>query len=232
MNDLLSRAFDEELSEADERALAELLKSDEAAALRYLELARDEALLAEAVVEARAVRALEAPSRSRWLVAAALLIAAGTLFLAPTPSTPPRPAAGTGLRAEYFDRPDLTEPRATRIDSFLDFHWTSGSPDPAVAPGSWSARWSGTLRPRTSGPHTFHLTADDGVRLWIGDRLLIDHWKEQTRTERAGSTLLEAGVTVPIRLEYFNLNGPGALRLTWSGPSFPKETVPPDVLFR
>jgi hypothetical protein len=235
MNDLLARAFDEELSDADERALAELLKTDDAAALRYLELARDEALLAETVVETRAVHALTGPepSRSRWAVAAALLVAAFTLVLAPSPgpSTSPQLPPGTGLRAEYFGQPDLTQPRVVRIDSFLDFLWSDGRPDPAIRGDSWSARWTGTLRPRTSGPHTFHVSADDGCRLWIGERLTVDHWKQQTRTERAGAAVLEAGVAVPIRLEYFNVGGPGSLRLTWSGPGFPKQAVPPDVLF-
>ncbi len=235
MNELLLRAFDEDLSEADERALADLLKSDDAAALRYLELARDEALLAETVAESSAGRALAAaaPARSRWAVAAALLVAAVTLVLAPPPgpSTSPTFPPGTGLRAEYFDRPDLSLPRAVRIDSFLDFEWSAGTPDPAVAPGTWSVRWTGTLRPRLSGSHSFHVLADDGCRLWIGERLLIDHWKVQTRTERSAATSFAAGVAVPIRLEYFNHEGPGALRLSWSAPSLPKEVVPPDVLF-
>lgn len=234
MKDLLERAFDKTLSPEEERDLAELLKRDDAAALRYLELARDEALLAETVVASRARRALtasEAP-RSRWAVAAALLLAAVTLFLSPEPeTTSPSFPPGTGLRAEYFNEPDLTHPRLVRVDSFLDFQWSSGTPDPAVAPGTWSARWTGTLRPRVSGPHAFHVAADDGCRLWIGERLLVDHWSPQTRTEREGSADLQAGVPVALRLEYFNQEGPGSLRLSWTEPSRPKTPVPPDVLF-
>lgn len=233
MNGLPHRAFDEPLSEADERALAELLKNDDEAALLYLELARDEALLAECVVTARAVQAIAAPPRSRWAVAAAIFVAAVTLVLAPPPGPSPSPSCppGTGLRAEYFDRPDLSRPRLTRIDSFLDFRWNAGAPDPALSSGSWSARWTGTLRPRAAGLHDFSVHSDDGCRLWIDGRLVVDHWSEQTRTERSGTAFLAPDAAVSLRLEYFNKGGPGSLRLSWTEPGLPKRTVPPDVLF-
>jgi hypothetical protein len=233
MKDLLLRAFDEELSEDEGRALAELIRTDDEAALRYLELARDEALLAECVVTARAGRALAPAPRSRWAVAAAIFLAAVTLVLAP----PPEPASsptfppGTGLRAEYFNRPDLSQPRLTRIDSFLDFRWNAGAPDPALSSGSWSARWTGTLRARTAGLHGFSVHSDDGCRLWIDERLVVDHWSEQTRTERSGGAYLAPDAAVSLRLEYFNKGGPGSLRLSWTEPGLPQRTVPPDVLF-
>lgn len=235
MNELLARAFDAPLDEAEERALAELLRRDDDALLAYLRLARDEALLAEAVAEARASRALreevEAP-RSRWSVAAALLLAALTLFLAPPgPSPAPLLPLGRGLRAEYFEGTELARPRVARVDAFLDFHWGIRPPDPAVAAGPWSARWSGALRPRLSGRHALHVAADDGCRLWIDERLVLDHWREQTRTERSAEVELAAERDVAIRLEYFNRPGPGSLRLSWTEPGRPRELVPPDVLF-
>jgi len=235
MNELLTRAFDEPLDDADESALAELLKRDDDALLSYLRLAHDEALLAEAVAEARASlslkREIDSP-RSRGSVAAALLLAALTLFLSPpSPSPSPLQPLGRGLLGEYFDGPELARPRASRIDAFLDFHWSVRPPDPAVAPGPWSARWSGTLRPRLSGPHALHVASDDGCRLWVDERLVLDHWRDQTRTERSVDVELAAERPVALRLEYFNREGPGSLRLAWTEPGRAKEPVPPDVLF-
>ena len=221
------------MNDLDDQALADRIMSDDAFARLYLELARDEALLAELVRASRARRALAPETRSRWAVAAALLVAAVTLVLAPPPgpATSPTFPPGTGLRAEYFDRPDLTQRRAVRIDSFLDFSWGDGTPDVAVAAGTWSARWTGAIKVRTAGAYTFHVLSDDGCRLWIGERLVLDRWKDQGRTEHAGPATLPAGEAVAIRLEYFNNAGPGALRLSWSGPGVAKEVVPSDVLF-
>ncbi len=68
------------------------------------------------------------------------------------------------------------------------------------------------------GPHTFRLTSDDGARLLIGGRLLIDHDGRHNATPRESQPVrLEAG---PHRLliEHFDAGGSRALRLEWKRP--------------
>jgi hypothetical protein len=88
-------------------------------------------------------------------------------------------AGGTGLRGEYFDTPDLTGPALTRIDPTVNFEWGSGAPVASVAPGTYSARWTGQVFTFETGQYSFFTTADDGVRLWVNGQLVIDRWSDR-----------------------------------------------------
>src|SRR6187397_1297417 len=87
--------------------------------------------------------------------------------------------ADTGLTAQYFDNKDFTALKLTRTDAKIDFNWGSGSPASSIAPDTFSVRWSGTLVAPRSESYTFHTTSDDGVRLWIDGKLVIDHLSNQ-----------------------------------------------------
>src|SRR5688572_30340269 len=65
-------------------------------------------------------------------------------------------AVGDGLKADYFDSVDLTEHRLTRVDKKVSFGWGTGSPDPAIAPDTFSARWTGQVLAPTTGVYQFH----------------------------------------------------------------------------
>ena len=41
---------------------------------------------------------------------------------------------------------------------------------------TFSVRWTGQVQPQFGETYTFHVTADDGVRLWVRGQLLIDRW--------------------------------------------------------
>jgi hypothetical protein len=86
---------------------------------------------------------------------------------------------GTGLTGQYFDNSDLTGLKKTTIDGAINFNWGAGSPDPSIAPDSFSARWAGLIEPKFSESYSFITTADDGVRLWVDGQLLIDRWTDR-----------------------------------------------------
>jgi len=94
----------------------------------------------------------------------------------------------------------------------------------------FSARWTGFITSRRSGEHTFHAQSKDRVRLWVGERLVIDNWADHSRAEDQGLIELEAGRKYPIRLEYFYKGGTGVMKLAWSSASLPKEPIPPAAL--
>ena len=90
-------------------------------------------------------------------------------------------ATGTGLFAEYFDDVALISRRMSRNDVAVNFDFGTGAPDPAIQPDTFAVRWTGKLRPAFTETYTFHVTADDGVRLWVGGELLIDRWTPANR---------------------------------------------------
>lgn len=144
----------------------------------------------------------------------------------PTTPLPPTNGSGSGLTATYFDSRDFTTRKLLRTDAVVDFAWGSGSPDSAIGADTFSVRWSGSVEAQHTQTYTFHVIADDGVRLWVGGRQLIDRWIDQAPTEASGSIALTAGQRYPIVLEYYENRGGATARLLWSGPSTAKQIIP------
>ncbi len=110
----------------------------------------------------------------------------------------------------------------------------------SVAPGGTiGIRWAGAIEPQFSETYTFYAESDEGVRLWIGDKLVLDNEQNLRRGERgevSGTIALEAGVKVDTQVEYYSPRSTqdGRRRkvaLRWSSPSVPKEFVPAERLF-
>jgi hypothetical protein len=114
--------------------------------------------------------------------------------------------------AEYFNNDALSgSPVVTRNESTIDNNWGSGSPAPGVNVDNFSVRWTGSLR-LSGGRYRFESETDDGVRLYIDDRLVIDQWRTQDAT-RYGADIDLAEGSHTIRLEYFDRNGDAVARL-------------------
>ncbi|MEY4200768.1 MAG: hypothetical protein RLZZ265_2508 [Verrucomicrobiota bacterium] len=146
-------------------------------------------------------------------------------------SLPPEVAAlmkgqGFGLLGTYYERVDLSGRPVHRLDAAINFDWELGEPIVGVQKDYFSARWSGQLEAPVSGKFTFHLDADDGARLWVGDRLVCDAWRISDSSEISGTMDLQAGQLYDLRLEYYDNLGPAHLRLSWTGPGIPKSVVP------
>jgi WD40 repeat protein len=152
----------------------------------------------------------------------------------PPPFCPPpaeAPEGPNGLRAELFADPYLRRCVKVRYDAQVNFDWGEGSPDPLVPGDFFSVRWTGWLKAPKPGRYTLRLEADDGARLWLDGRLLIDLWQ--------GGVPKSHGVEVElterpheIRVEYFELTVTASVRLSWAQKDgFAREPVPPWALF-
>jgi hypothetical protein len=160
------------------------------------------------------------------------IVPTSQLYASASPSCPaPVTGSGTGLQGEYFDNLDLATSRITRVDPYVNFDWMYGTPDPAVGPDTFSARWTGQIQPRYGGRYTFYTLSDDGVRLQIGDQLVIGNWTDHMPTENTGSIELEAGQRYDVRLEFYDNDQLAQVRFLWSSECQPKEVVPPAQLY-
>src|SRR5512132_843465 len=138
--------------------------------------------------------------------------------------TPPQP----GLRAEYFD--GYMDPVLERIEPTLDHDWTDGAPGDGVGKDRFSARWTGSLVPLESGTYTLATETDDGVRLWVDGKLVIDDWHGHFVTRNEAVVELQAGVPAEIRVDYFELDLAASARLLWSSAALPEEVIPTERL--
>ncbi len=121
----------------------------------------------------------------------------------------------TGVTGEYFDNMKLSgTPVVTRIDSMVDFTFGTKSPADGLPEDQFSVRWRGKIIP----PDTiYHIgtSADDGARLYLNGKLLINDWIEHGEKPISANVKLIPGKEYEIVFEYFE-NGMGACaRLTW-----------------
>ncbi len=148
------------------------------------------------------------------------------------PPAGPKPARGDGLRGAYFANMELKgAPVAVRVDPMIGFDWGSGSPLPGLPRDYFSVRWTGWIVPPRTGTFTFFTKSDDGVRLWINEKLLLGRWIRRGSAEDAAQVNLRAWAPARIRMEYFDNAGVANMTIFWSGPGGSKEIVPPGVLY-
>ena len=95
---------------------------------------------------------------------------------------------------------------------------------------AFSIRWTGTVTPKYSETYTFTTRSDDGVRLFVNGKRVIDNWTDHGSAEDTATVALTAGKPCDLKLEYFNSAGGGEMRLFWQSASQPRTLVPADAL--
>jgi hypothetical protein len=103
-------------------------------------------------------------------------------------------------------------------------------PDDAPAEG-FGLRFTGYVRVPRAGIYTFVLSSDDGSRLSIGDRVVVDHDGPHAMSERRGQVALHRGWH-PMEVLYFQAGGAKGLLLEVEGPGVTRREVPASWLGR
>jgi len=141
------------------------------------------------------------------------------------------PAAGSGLLGQYFTGTNFQSLATSRTDKTINFNWGSTAPATGVQADGYSVRWTGQVMPEYSQTYTFYTNSDDGIRLWVDGKVLVDNWTNHGATENAGTIALTAGQKYDVKVEYFENIGNAVAQLSWSSPSRAKEIVPESRLF-
>jgi outer membrane protein OmpA-like peptidoglycan-associated protein len=127
--------------------------------------------------------------------------------------------AQSGLLGEYFDGTNFERKIASRRDDKIDFYWDFKSPMDGIAPEAFSIRWTAKLIAPESGQFLISLTVDDGVRMWLDGKPLINAWELHDKSYFSNYTYLEKGKTYDIKIEYYNGTREGMIKLKWQLPS-------------
>jgi len=139
-----------------------------------------------------------------------------------------------GIKGEYFNNTDLSGmPVLKRIDPNVNFDWGADSPGEPINADGWSARWTADLEIVVPDTFTFSVNSQDGTRLWIDDKLVIDMWVAWVTTKYASLPMyLEKGIH-SLRLEFFDSGEPGGSgevfavqQLYWSTPMMAEQIIP------
>jgi len=133
--------------------------------------------------------------------------------------------ARPGLRAEFYEGTNFEKRVETRrVDT------------PSIEPGKYplkryenvSVKWTGRITVTTPGEHTFYSKSDDGQRVIINGKMVIDDWNYHGPEERTGSIKLAAGQH-DFEARWMQGSSGYVYALSWSGPGFEKQPVPADA---
>ena len=133
---------------------------------------------------------------------------------------------GNGLLGFYFRGKDFEDAVVSRVDRTIDFPWTGRELAGGLGIRNYSVRWEGDLEAPITGKVTLHTVTNDGVRLWVEGRKLIDQWRGMTAAEHRAVVQMVAGKRYALKMEYYQDNGTAEASLLWSGPGRPRQVVP------
>ncbi|MEH7010050.1 PA14 domain-containing protein [Neobacillus niacini] len=128
--------------------------------------------------------------------------------------------------AEYF--PNMTLQGNPFVEtgitqSGLNFNWKTGSPHSSIPSDAFSTRFTKSIDFQ-DGIYEFGVRADDGVRLWVDNQLVIDSWVSSSGELKTGRISLDKGRHT-VKVEYFEGNGLANLSMTYQ----PFVTMPPQI---
>jgi PA14 domain-containing protein len=133
-----------------------------------------------------------------------------------------------GRRTSLPDRPEHPA-RFLRVDPQIKFDRTYGPfPGTKLRDGLF-VQWRGLIRIPKNGIYVFFLNSDDGSRLRIDGKKIVDNDGPHEMTEEDGDVELKAGLH-ELRLDYFNGIGHNGIHLSWQGPGIEKEVIPSHAL--
>ncbi len=123
-----------------------------------------------------------------------------------------------GLRGAYFNNVTLEgEPVFERLDPQVQFQWTLFSPDPEkLSYDFYSVRWTGQITAPAMGRFQIGIDGNDGYRLYIDGKLLIDNCIKRTRQVKLAEFPFEKGRAYDLRIEFYEPRGNAWFRLVWN----------------
>jgi beta-glucosidase len=123
----------------------------------------------------------------------------------------------TGLTGAYFNNIALSgKPVITRIDKTIDFGWTLFSPDPSINFDFYSVRWTGKLHAPAAGKYKIGIEGNDGYRLYLDGKLIIDDWKGTGFGTSMTEYNFEKGKDYDINIEFHEAQGYAKFKLVWN----------------
>jgi beta-glucosidase len=148
-----------------------------------------------------------------------ILYAEGTGLIGPAEAPVPdavlctdMACATPGLKASYFSGPEFGGNETARAEANARVSWSRED-------RNGTARWTGALTAPESGEYRFRFASENGYRIWIDDKLIVDEWQVGDAPSIAsGRVVLEAGRRYALRVEAVQRDATGDQKLVWSTP--------------
>lgn len=135
-----------------------------------------------------------------------------------TVETPPvvSDAWKPGFLCQIFSRPDFVSFAKSRVDEAINFQFGLDAPESGLPEDEFSIRWLAAIQFPVAGKYGFQVAHDDGVRVWIDDRKVLEQWLTGTSSEKF-EVELSAGWH-QFRLDYFDQKDLSSIAVRWQPP--------------
>ena len=123
-----------------------------------------------------------------------------------------------GLKGSYFANSDIKgTPTFEKQDEQLNFKWTLYSPNPEkLQPDNYSVRWTGKLQAPESGKYQLGLRGNDGFRLYLNGKLMIDNWEKLSYSTKTVDLDFIKGQKYDVAVEFHENRGEANIELIWN----------------
>ncbi|MGD0089350.1 MAG: PA14 domain-containing protein [Planctomycetota bacterium] len=144
-----------------------------------------------------------------------------------------------GLKAEYWDMGDAVEdfpdvkdkkPTLSRIEKQINVESTGEKWPGTELEHHFYTRWTGVIKIEKEGKYKFFTSSDDGSRLAIDGKQVVDNGGLHGMDEKDGDVDLKAG-NHDIKVEFFENEGEHGCIVSWQAPGGDKAVIPANVLF-
>jgi nucleoid-associated protein YgaU len=153
------------------------------------------------------------------IVLAALLALAGGMI--PVQAAPPATTVGPFVwNVAFYNNANLSGAAVlTRQDTYVGGNWGTGSPGPGVNADNFSARWS-TNAYLTGGTYRLTFVADDAVRLYIDNQLLLNTFDAPQPGATLSVTVSAGTGSHLVQIDYREFTNTAYLYFTWEQLTF------------
>lgn len=166
---------------------------------------------------------LPTPSIERLIAGLILVSMGGAAHAADAP----------GLVAEFFkdttsypDELKDAKPFLVRVDGKVSYSTSGGDFGKSKLHENFSVRWTGSLTAPKAGLYTFATESDDGSRLFVDGKPVVDNGGVHAAIRKDGTIELGAGAH-QFKLEYIQGGGEAVCKLLWKTPDGKEEAIPP-----
>ena len=142
----------------------------------------------------------------------------------------PKGLAGQhGFLGAYYQNRFFYGDAVLAIDPKLDF--AAVKPPKEFADKNYSVRWTGQLKATHTEEYTFKVETDEGVRFWVGGKLVVNQLSNRLLQTFTGTAPLERGARYNVRIESVHRTGGGRLKVSWVSKSMQESVLGGNATF-
>jgi len=120
-----------------------------------------------------------------------------------------------GLNISYFKGIKFDELITSKVDTSFDFTLPNETLHSIgiEANTKFSVRWNGFITVPETGDYILGANTDDGIRIWIDEKQIVNEWFDKVAYASFAKTRLEANKKYSIKIEYYQNTGGASFKL-------------------